>query len=491
MLLKCHQWILAGISLGLVLLHVNAVAKPISFNYQIDYLQANMPKQQLKLGLVGIHVTHTFKNHFVFGSGMYAAMQGNYSGLFILGLDAGYQFNINPHVQWYAQAFAGSGGGHGLTRQMGNGGVLILQSGIRLPMHKFIVGAGYSALRVNGNHIHSNQWVLNLTVPFQLLLKQQKMSERISVYKHHIWVMPTLMVGIPDNAYTTNQQKITKKTGLSGVEVGQYISSYWFDFLHASASFYGDFSGYMDVRAGLGADLHSEMAVYPIVKLAIGSGGGGAVDLGRGVFYQAQAGLGLQLSSRLSLQLLGGYLSGLTGHYHLKTAMVGLAYHFGLYSPGVHEVSWQRTNAHTLQISLGNETYINPINPYNHNHAIQLFSVKLNALMRQHWLLSGETAFAYTGSIPGYATGLIGIGWQSSSANALQLYGKFLVGAAGGGHIDVSGGFVIKPTIGVRYQFNQRVSIYASVAKLKALKGKFSPVTVDAGLGFRFPLLGD
>lgn len=459
----------------------------------VDYLNVTMPGNQPKLGLTGLHLTHQFQNGLQFGGAVYAAVNGNYSGLFLLGPEFGYQITLAKHLGLYANAFAGTGGGHSLATQMGSGGTLILSAGAMLPFEKWSLGTGFSNLQVNGGHIHSNQWTVRLSMPLHLLLWDplSNSSSDFYVSSHAMTMMPFAMMGMPEKAYDFSGNAFARKNALVGMELSQMLSKNWFYFLRASASFHGGYSGYMDISAGSGLRLplgQSPLAV--VMRVAVGTGGGGGVDLGGGLFVHPEAGLAMRLTPRLDLHLLGGYLSGFSGHYHLKTLLMGLGYRFNVFSPGDMPVNSAQTTVHRVNIYLGNETYINPQNPKNPNRPIQLVSVKLEGMLSSHWFASGESAFAYTGRIPGYATGLVGGGYRYQY-HRTAIYAKLLAGAAGGGGIDVNGGLVVKPAIGVDIDVNKQLGVYAEVAKLKALRGSFAPITAEVGLAYHLNLLGD
>ncbi len=233
----------------------------------------------------------------------------------------------------------------------------------------------------------------------------------------------------------------------------------------------------------------SQLPISGLLGISIGSGGGGNVDLGSGLFYHPEVGVVVHLTHQFNINLLGGYLAGFSNRYHLKTFLLGLSYQFSLLSSDTKPLSLEKISSHHLFLSIGNETYIDAQNAQDPNHAIQLVSIKLSGMLTKHWFATGESSFAYTGHIPGFATGLIGAGYKLYNKKT-SFYAKFLLGAAGGGGIDAKGGFVIKPTIGVGYKMRKDLGMYAQISKLQAIHGNFSPMTLGIGLVYHLNLLG-
>ncbi len=220
----------------------------------MDYLNITMPSNQPDLGIAGLHLTRDFSSGFAFGAGLYGATKGNYSGLFILGPEIGYQLKLAKHLHLYTTVFAGAGGGHSLTAQLGNGGTIITSAGAMLPFQSFFIGAGYSIVRVSGGHIDSTQWTTKILIPFNFLLSNTAYKKTRLIYakQHHLNVMPFVLLGLPHRSFHVDGRELTDENGLCGLELSELVHNHWLYFFRGSASFYGGYSGYMDISLGGG-----------------------------------------------------------------------------------------------------------------------------------------------------------------------------------------------------------------------------------------------
>jgi hypothetical protein len=119
---------------------------------------------------------------------------------------------------------------------------------------------------------------------------------------------------------------------------------------------------------------------------------------------------------------------------------------------------------------------------------VSLLGVKVNVDVGRYAYLSGQALGAYSGGAGGYAVGLLGPGLRSGrlfGSNA-RIFVEALVGAGGGGGIDVGGGAVIQPMAGIVYDIGDRLSVEASCGKVKALHGELDTTVYDVGLVYRF-----
>lgn len=456
-----------------------------------------MPNNQPRLGLLGIHVLHNFSHHIYAGPGIYSAVQGKYNGLFILGFNAGIDYPIISNLSLDAGFFAGSGGGSGLSnRIIGNGSTIIAHAGMKFSLPAFTVGVNDSYTVIGGNKVKENQLLTSLEIPFSLY-GVSEVTDKTPAYTLNASPVPfyiafNTIIGYPTHAYLDDEKKITNLNTMIGIEFGQYLFQNLFYYFNAAASMRGGFSGFMELQGGAGVSLPIvPNRLLAILRASVGSGGGGAVKMGSGLFTNPEAGLELFLTRHISLRTLAGYFYSFNNKYSLTTLSLGLAYHFTLLSSeGQQKVLTSSKNIYNLRLRIANQTYLNPNNRETDSHPIQLLAIKFDHLLNQHWFITGQTAFAYTGKIPGYATGTLGLGYQLHLNKAWLIFASLPIGAAGGAHIHVGGGLMTRPTIGAMYKINPTVGLYSSIAKLLPLKGSFSPLTAELGISYNFNFLG-
>ena len=102
--------------------------------------------------------------------------------------------------------------------------------------------------------------------------------------------------------------------------------------------------------------------------------------------------------------------------------------------------------------------------------------------------LTGQALAAYEGGAGGYAVGLFGAGVKFGSAvyDRLSANAEIAVGAAGGGSIDVGGGAVAQPSVGIAYRYNANLSFNIGYGHIRALAGALDSPVYEIGLTYRF-----
>ena len=107
--------------------------------------------------------------------------------------------------------------------------------------------------------------------------------------------------------------------------------------------------------------------------------------------------------------------------------------------------------------------------------------------LNSNWYLSYRTAFAYQGSHSGgLASGNIGAGYQFNPTSRIHPHAEILLGAAGGGSVDVGGGFFVQPEAGLRFQLTRDYGIDAAVGRMISTSGHFDATVLNVGGTFSF-----
>ena len=100
-------------------------------------------------------------------------------------------------------------------------------------------------------------------------------------------------------------------------------------------------------------------------------------------------------------------------------------------------------------------------------------------------------SFANFGNAGAYAEGIVGAGIQSSPIfkKKINLFAQILGGAAGGGDISTGEGLILKPSVGIQYQFHSQFSIQTALGYVKAKQGTLSSPFINLGVTYEFSLL--
>lgn len=100
-----------------------------------------------------------------------------------------------------------------------------------------------------------------------------------------------------------------------------------------------------------------------------------------------------------------------------------------------------------------------------------------------------EASMAGTGNAPGYAEILGGLGYNIPISSDFGFNLKAGVGSAGGGGVDVQGGFLYKLNGGVYYKPTRNVSLEFELGYVDAPEGNFSAINEKIALSYSVPLL--
>jgi len=138
------------------------------------------------------------------------------------------------------------------------------------------------------------------------------------------------------------------------------------------------------------------------------------------------------------------------------------------------------------------QRYLKDAPNWRSHHAnlnVDLLGFQLDYFINDYVYLSGQGIGAYRGMGGGYMTGLVGAGLHLPVAGT-PLFAEVdaLVGAAGGGGLDVAGGLVGQADAGIGWQFSDAYSMLASYGVMRAVKGKFRARVISLSLGYQFSL---
>ena len=486
-MVKC----LKKVSVTFCLLGVSSIYAhtPITLpaSLSVDFQNINLKQvNRVDLGIAGIHLlVNPGNTPFYVGGAVYGAVKGIYSGFFALGAETGVRLPINEHVEWETGGMIGAGGGQGTAAFTGEGQMVQFHSGLNYVSKRVKVGLAYSNLRFLNTNIVSQSALISVHAPFDFTFYPFGLDElRLSPDKAKKYAALVTSSYYPYSDVTNVYgAKDTQSTKFIGVELAYELGNDLFGLINFKGSMYGHKHGYADFFIGL-AYKHRLLSdkLKALTKLNVGTGGGAAVDTGSGLLFYPQVGLEYALGKNLSAELDVGLVKGAANSYRAKALNAQLNYSLN---------SDEKQTPYRAAMRFGHQTYLKPTKTSRPNaEKINLISVKLDSYIESNVYMSGQMAFAYSGNVAGYFSGLLGVGIsQPIKQDApLSVVGEFLVGAAGGAGLDLGQGFILAPNVGLTYQLNDYASVYGLAGKTLSTKGKFSSWTVEAGLKYQFSL---
>jgi hypothetical protein len=481
---------------------LNTLPTEYAFNFQ----SVSMPGGQSNMGLVGISYLFDPMPWLYAGFSGYGAVSGDQGGLFVLGLTAGVHHKIIGNVWGNAGFFIGGGGGH--SSEVGGGLMIRPDIGLAYDFGKFKLGVDYTKVKFPDSDIDSNQFGLTLNIPTDILYgdpsynynKINKLNQIDLSRINHLFFEKNYIAIIEQTYFQrssakNNYNQVTDSPlSLVGAEVGHYFNDNVFFFVKLAGAFAGDNNGYMDVLGGLGYRYYLSQKLSVNGRLAAGAGGGGNTRVGGGILVEPSVGLQYQFLPYLGAEISGGYLKAVSDDFGAATLNFKLIYSM-MTAEESNKASSQKLfgpySFRTWRFRFTNQTYLNPQRTNGIDGNINLFTVKADSMITKYIYMTGQAAGAYSGDAGGYATGMVGLGAQTKMflKDHLNASAELLVGAGGGGSMDVGGGALVQPVVNLNYYFNHYIGVQASVGRIISPRKNLSSTTIDIGFIWQFSTL--
>jgi hypothetical protein len=284
---------------------------------------------------------------------------------------------------------------------------------------------------------------------------------------------------------------MTSSLNRVGFEYRRHLDSHRYFFIETAGAMGGESDGFAELLAGAGYRVPLlSRRLHLGASLAAGGAGGGQVDTGGGLVAKARVGLDYELTPSLKLGLEGGRIES-AGSFSANFYGLSLGYRVGELAAGergscdpdikgVRLAKWRLVGVHQTNFAAARKN--------GNEQDLSLAGLKIEKLLTDSFYLTGQAHAAYTGDAGGYAVGLIGAGWEIPlrEDGRLSFNAEFAVGASGGGGVDVGGGAIIQPQLGLSWQLNNRFAARFEAGKVKALDGKLDSNLVGLGLTYEF-----
>ncbi|MEN8170740.1 MAG: hypothetical protein ABFS08_11015 [Pseudomonadota bacterium] len=461
--------------------------------FRLGFETLELPGQE-RMGLLGGSYLVDMGRYSYVGLGVYGALTGERGGFFTGGVDGGLRFPLNETFSTELGVFVGGGGG-GAAPQ---GGGLMLRPYLGLSWHlpTSIIGVQLSEVRFPNGDISSRQLGLNLSWPMQELVVPGWLEDSPSIAGTGI--------GAKNGRYSVVSQRYIPDTGtcntagavaeegvtLLGFEAETSLERGGFATLATAGAGSGQSDGYAEVLAGVGWRYPLSSQLAGKLQLRAGLGGGGAVDTGGGLITKLEGGLEWTPSQYSAIGLGIGRFEAPDGGFAANMASVSFGYRFA----GSDRSSSQLAtfSPRHWQISISSDSYLldgsegRKVGSSARGN-VGLITAQIDSMLNRHLLLSGAAGAAYDGGAGGYAVGLVGVGWHTPlpSMESVWLRADAQLGVAGGGGLDVGGGFLWQSKLGLGWQLNKAVSLQLAWGRVNAPAGTLDSELVSVGISVR------
>jgi len=287
--------------------------------------------------------------------------------------------------------------------------------------------------------------------------------------------------------------------GKVGAELRQYVApgSWWA--LEAAGAGKGGANGYMEILGSLGQDWSLFGSGLRLGgQLSAGLGGGGNVDTGSGMLLRAGPSLRWLMPWGGSVRLDGGMLDAPRGHYKATYARVSLSMPL---EPASRANSWPQLEEGMVR---GQSVYA-MIQQIAHvrfkdgsRESMGQIGVGMKHELNDWFYGTAQAGTAAFGKAGAYAYGLFGAGVQTPRLpGSLRLGVESLVGAGGGGGVDLAGGALNQSEAWAQWEGSgrwERLRLRAGLGDWRGLRssgaqGKASSSFASLSLGYTYGVL--
>lgn len=449
------------------------------------------------MGLAGVHYLVNVHPDWYVGASGFGALQGERGGFFTGGFTVGTGKRFAS--KWLLDAGLFVGGGGGGSAPQGGGLMLRPHLGISRDMGSVMLGAGVSYVRFPNGGIDSTQLNLTLGIPFDVHYGRASDAGK-AVYTGDLyglklheaeWLATAGEYRPTGNAQTTAGSAMTSPLKRVGFEYRRHLDAHRYFFVETAGAMGGQSDGFAELLAGAGyrVPLLSQR-LHLSASLAAGGAGGGQVDTGGGLVAKARVGLDYNFTPSLKLGMEGGRIES-AGSFSANFYGLSLGYRVGELSAGKGGDAWQGNNNVRLakwRLVGVQHTSLNVARKSSSSQDLNLVGLKIEKFLTNSLYLTGQAHGAYMGDAGGYAVGLIGAGWEIPlrEDGRLSFNAELSAGAAGGGGVDVGGGAIIQPLVGLTWRLNNQLAARLEAGRVKALEGKLDSNLIGFGLTYEF-----
>ena len=290
--------------------------------------------QHSTINLLGVEWNRYFDEHLFIRVESEGAMGGESSGYMQTLFGVGYRASIFDGTSIRLTSSAGMAGGGNVAT---GGGLL--------------VDATVAAHRRLGDHLYGELaagYVFATSGDFEAISYAAKLGyhfdtpafsdDRVALFELKGYEPQNIRLRTAHQSYikaADNWREHHEDTNvdLLGFQADYFMSKNYFITGQGIAAYRGDAGAFMTGLVGAGLYLSVfETPFYVEAELLGGAAGGGGLAVGGGLVWQANAGLGYELSDRYSAQLSYGYMSAPRGEFKARVYTFSVGYKFNIFT---------------------------------------------------------------------------------------------------------------------------------------------------------------
>jgi len=476
--------------------------KPTTAHMRLTYENLQLPGTE-KMGMLGQAALFDVSPNISAGVQFYSALTGQRGGFIALGFvgEAHHKLWI-PELEINAGLLVGAGGGRGGYALSGGGLVLRPHLGLNYQFGSWgKVGAGISYASFPDGSIHSAQPYVQYDMPFTVAYTHGWLStntpndeasdsfstnrqEFSPIYRHYI---------IPKGVKQDNGAAQYPMIGLLGIMWSQGMTPNLDFKFETEGAFRGQSHGYMQIFTGLNYRIPITSSTTIKAGIAAGVGGGGGVDTGGGFLLDSTLGIQQMLGSSMFVALTGGYVQAPGRTFKASSLALQFGERFdtldiplsGIDMNQLNHVSFEK-----IRIRAAHHSYLRADPQWRTHHKqlnMQNLGLQVDYFLSPYAFITGQAIAAYKGMGGAYMTGMLGAGVHIPLGNTpLFMETEALLGAAGGGGVDVRGGMVWQASASLGWQLSDAYSLMMGYGRMQSIKGNFKARLITAELNYKF-----
>ena len=415
------------------------------------------------LGLMGVHyeINSFLLPKLYLGIGGYGALVGDYGGFFTAGITPGFRFTFLKDYSLDLGLFLGGGGG--ASAFPGDGEMIRAHAYLGYTINKSTLWLGINKQQISKTVLPSSLSIgYSSQLEFLLQTSQQhrsKLSLSPILNKYNLSINPSYTFYFPTSLNQgRNSTNIDSKIGLLSLDVSKQINKNWSGIISLSGSNDAPADGYGAIFVGSSYE-YKLNKVSLFSKLKIGMAGGGNIDTGGGLLIHPQIETQFHLNKQYALASSLGYIIAPSGTFESWQSSLGITYKATLNSlktasdniisikkKSPYNFTWFIENKSTFPVQ---DIYLKSGKKYE--EVIQFFGCGLAFSLNSFTNAIVSTYWAYDGEVGAYAEGNFGLNSYKKITSNVSLGLEVLLGAAGGGGINVNTGTIHQETVNLSY----------------------------------------
>ena len=453
-----------------------------------DHIRANYETWEWSsedLGMMGWAFERSYNDHSYIALQTWMAMQGERGGFITLGFDGGYRFDLSPYASLDTGMYLGAGGGRG--------GYHLSGGGLMLRPHVSVLWRGWDAFDLaaglsyvvfpNEGTIESVQPYIQLSLPYDHAGNRTWELDRNILSGFHS--MGAVGRHLSVKRGTINEAgEAQLNFGLVGIEARSEFTEGFYVKVETEGAAQGHSTGYMQILGGIGKEHQVNNYLALFGEVALGGGGGGGVSTGGGMLLDGALGARFGLSETFYIGASGGYLHAPDGDLSGYTLALKCGYQPSSSKSDLSSTPFLPSFTHT-RIRYAYQQYLRGNDMWRSHHKdenVGNIGVQLDAFIDPHWFLTGQGFAAADGNAGAYMTGLLGVGYQHDLNKTFFSTSELLIGAAGGGGLQMGSGLVMQVNTGFGVRMTDTLDLVFQAGRLEALDGAFVATVVGASV---------